>query len=308
MSTIFKTNSGIFNSLQADQVSITGQILISGQPIATESYVTNTIQGGVDYPSQINSISGTLNLATGNINQISGALVDLINDDNEDDAVLRAVSGEVGIISGTLNLATGNIEQISGAVQNLNATSTTFTNSDLETYLGGRLQTHIIPSGSEIFDIGQAQNKIRHLYLSDNSLHIGETKISATEQGEIVFPSGINCSGINISGPIGGVTPNQEKNSIQWDPVENKWVAGDKSSELESNLTTLSGHLYNFYKPENNIISNTSGSFSKLILQNHDTPQSKDSVGLKGEITYDDNYMYICTKDNTWKRLAFGEF
>ena len=301
MSAIFKTDSGIFNSLQANQVSITGQVIISGQPVATENYVINTVQGGVDYSSQINTISGNLDTATGNIDQISGAVEQLVNSEIADDTAFNTISGN-------LDTATGNIDQISGVVQNLSETSSSYSNSDLETYLNGRLETHIIPSGNSIYDIGSAENKIRHLYLSNNSLYIGNTSISATEQGEIVFPSGVDASGINISGPIGGVEPSQENNSIQWNSLEKKWIAGDKVTNLENNLTTTTGHLYSFYKEQDNIISNVSGSFNKLSFQNYTAPASSNSIGIKGEITYDDYYMYICVSENSWKRIPLSDF
>jgi lysyl-tRNA synthetase class II len=406
MSAIFKTDSGIFNSLEANEVSITGQITISGQPVATESYVTNITQGGINYSSEINSLSGKVDLATGDISQISGAIQVLINEEVSDDSRFNTISGKVDLatgdisqisgaiqvlineevsddsrfntisgkvdlatgdisqisgaiqvlineevsddsrfntisgkvdlatgdisqisgaiqvlineevsddsrfntISGKVDLATGDISQISGFVQNLSANLTTYSDTDVANYLDGNLDAHIIPDTNSTYDIGSAEYKIRHLYLSNNSLYIGNTSISSTEQGEITFPSGINASGINISGSIGGVNPSQENNSIQWDSTEKKWKAGDKITKLENNLTTTSGDLYSFYKPENNTISNVSGSFNKLNFQNYNTPENSNSIGSKGEITYDNDYMYICVSGDLWKRVALSDF
>jgi hypothetical protein len=54
------------------------------------------------------------------------------------------------------------------------------------------LTGHIIPDTNAAYDLGNAEYKIRHLFLSDNSLHIGGTTISAGDTlGEIQFPSGI---------------------------------------------------------------------------------------------------------------------
>ena len=48
--------------------------------------------------------------------------------------------------------------------------------------------THIIPKTNASFDIGSAEYKIRHLYLSDNSLWIGDKhKISITSDDKISF-------------------------------------------------------------------------------------------------------------------------
>ena len=45
-----------------------------------------------------------------------------------------------------------------------------YTDSDVSTYLNGNLDTHIIPDTNATYDIGSAEKKIRHFYLSDNSL------------------------------------------------------------------------------------------------------------------------------------------
>lgn len=37
---------------------------------------------------------------------------------------------------------------------------------------------HIIPNSNASFDIGNAEYKVRHLFLSDNSLQIGDTALS----------------------------------------------------------------------------------------------------------------------------------
>ena len=39
-------------------------------------------------------------------------------------------------------------------------------------------QGHIIPNSNASFDIGNAEYKVRHLYLSNNSLQIGDTALS----------------------------------------------------------------------------------------------------------------------------------
>ena len=40
------------------------------------------------------------------------------------------------------------------------------------------IDTHIIPSANAAYDLGSAEYKIRHLFLSDNSLTIGDTVFS----------------------------------------------------------------------------------------------------------------------------------
>ena len=51
---------------------------------------------------------------------------------------------------------------------------------------------HILPATSENFDIGSADKKVRHLYLSDNSLKIGDNISLSAEGNKLNLPSGIN--------------------------------------------------------------------------------------------------------------------
>lgn len=52
---------------------------------------------------------------------------------------------------------------------------------------------HMLPATNSNFDIGSAEKKIRHLYLSDNSLNIGDLNISAdNDLGSLVLPQSIH--------------------------------------------------------------------------------------------------------------------
>lgn len=44
---------------------------------------------------------------------------------------------------------------------------------------------------------------------------------------------------------------------------------------------------------------------SRPILPTH-TPASATAAGTLGEVTWDANYIYVCTATNTWKRVAIG--
>ena len=76
------------------------------------------------------------------------------------------------------------------------------------------LTGHIIPDTNAAYDLGNAEYKIRHLFLSDNSLHIGDTTISAGDTlGDIQFPSGITVTKNSIfNGHVGIGTANPEHN------------------------------------------------------------------------------------------------
>jgi hypothetical protein len=40
------------------------------------------------------------------------------------------------------------------------------------------------------------------------------------------------------------------------------------------------------------------------LISNDFTPSSATDTGTKGQIAYDDNYIYVCVETNTWKRSA----
>ena len=83
--------------------------------------------------------------------------------------------------------------------------------------------THLLPTDNETYDIGSAEKKIRHLFLSDNTLNIGSQSISADSEG-IVMPAvtigtgtnkvvlsataegGLKQAGINSSGVAAPIT------------------------------------------------------------------------------------------------------
>jgi hypothetical protein len=68
--------------------------------------------------------------------------------------------------------------------------------------LGGTMISHIIPDTDAAYDLGSADYKIRHLFLSDNSLHIGDVSISRTSANTLT------CNGTWVGNVTGNVTGN----------------------------------------------------------------------------------------------------
>ena len=83
---------------------------------------------------------------------------------------LLQVSNNNSGIDGTVR----SIEDGEGTVSPLGLSDTTI-----------QISGHIIPSSNASFDLGNAEYKIRHLFLSDNSLYIGDTVISSTDATNI---------------------------------------------------------------------------------------------------------------------------
>ncbi|MGH0775287.1 BppU family phage baseplate upper protein [Bacillus mobilis] len=46
----------------------------------------------------------------------------------------------------------------------------------------------------------------------------------------------------------------------------------------------------------------------RIRIQSTKTPASATDTGLKGDICYDANFMYVCVADNTWKRMPLSSW
>ena len=81
--------------------------------------------------------------------------------------------------------------------------------ADVATYLNGNLDSHIIPDTNATYDIGSAEYKIRHLYLSSTSMYMGDNdvpiQLSADEKSLAINSVPLKVStAINdlVAGPI----------------------------------------------------------------------------------------------------------
>ena len=87
---------------------------------------------------------------------------------------------------------------------------------------------HIIPSSNAAFDIGNAEYKVRHLFLSDNSIQIGDTVLSEnTFKNNTRFVSQAPTSSIS-SGNKGDIA--QDNDYIYFCFVDNNWCRVQKST------------------------------------------------------------------------------
>lgn len=99
-----------------------------------------------------------------------------------------------------------------GSVNNLTAndvTANTFT-SNGQFSMGG----HILPTSNADYDIGSADYKVRHLFLSDNSLHIGDHAIRPNENGDLMNAKRDRSGGdpyVNLSGIPAGSGAGQNR-------------------------------------------------------------------------------------------------
>ena len=82
------------------------------------------------------------------------------------------------------------------------------------------------------------------------------------------------------------------------------YVIHSPSSNAQSQKITVASFFGNV---STNAVFNANVSFmGKVMLSNTAAPTSASATGTKGEIRYDDGYIYICTATNTWKRAAIS--
>ena len=98
-------------------------------------------------------------------------------------------------------------------------------------FVAGSFSEHILPSANDTYDIGNAEKKIRDLYVSDNSLHIGDHTMSADSEG-INIPAlklGTGSNRVKLTAnaegklrqirTVGGVAQTEEGISSDADPI-----------------------------------------------------------------------------------------
>ena len=88
-------------------------------------------------------------------------------------------AGEMGIETDTnkFKFGDGSTAWTSLSYGEVNS-SGSYGDSDVSSYLNGGWNFHLIPDTNATYDIGSAEKKVRHFYLSPNSLTIGDTPFS----------------------------------------------------------------------------------------------------------------------------------
>ena len=86
-------------------------------------------------------------------------------------------------------------------------------------------------------------------------------------------------------------------------------------SDEDMIVATANGAVTLYYNDAPKVATTTDGidvtgnatiSGDSIIIETSKTPSSASDTGTKGQIAYDDNYIYVCTATNTWKRVAIS--
>ena len=171
----------------------------------------------------------------------------------------------------------------------------TYGDTDVAAYLNTNLDTHIIPNTNATYDIGSAEKKIRHFYLSNNSLYIGDELNTLSTSGNTLL---FNGEQVQV-GSGGGTAYDQSLNTT--DVVE---FAGITTSELTitgvGNTTITSGANVQLNSP--NRVEVTQSPFRLA----HMTNAERDTIiAVDGDMIYntDDSNFQVYTQGQ-WFRLS----
>jgi len=168
------------------------------------------------------------------------------------------------------------------------------------TSMGGTMTAHIIPSENAQFDLGNAERKIRHLFLSDNSLWVGDNHKISIQEGKMKFKKmGLNTLPTELQG---------------------KGIADDPSTLGIKRLEELSHQHGLFNNPDfavTDLIQETdfeddAGALDKVELPQQ-SPLADPATLPLGTMVYDmseHNVKVVASDDdgatNIWKTLSFS--
>ena len=170
-----------------------------------------------------------------------------------------------------------------------------------------RMDGHIIPTTNEIYDLGSAEYKIRHLFLSDNSLWIGDDHKIDISGGKMKFKKrkkdGVPQSIIDAGGDAEGATAHAGVTLLS-EMTLHHW----KQYALTKNVKNRgvgNARIEDIFGPNQTDFDVDRDSSS--IEEATSTPSNGDK-GRKGEMRFTASHLYICisgtgNNDSTWKKV-----
>jgi hypothetical protein len=174
----------------------------------------------------------------------------------------------------------------------------------------------IIPATNNTYNIGSSSsNKWRNLYLSDK-IYFNSTSLTVDGTGSLIL------NGVAVATPggaqvnsnwnaVSGVAQILNKPTIPTDVNQLNDVDGLLGTAITSTgstppathpegtlwYDTVSGRIY-VYFDASWIDASPKGVASSIMSGT----KASNATGTAGQISYDANYIYICTTTNTWKR------
>ena len=151
------------------------------------------------------------------------------------------------------NITVNDISANDISANDISANDVSFNNVKANQISAFRMNGHIIPTSNANFDLGNAEYKIRHLFLSDNSLWIGDDHKIDISGGELRFkkrnkkrvPKAIIDSGIDVNTAINGVETLVGKSGIENFTLDDWYKWARQSNDFINNAAGGNGDVNN---------------------------------------------------------------
>ena len=101
--------------------------------------------------------------------------------------------------------------------------------------MGGTMTTHILPDTNAAYDLGNAEYKIRHLFLSNNSIYMGDNGASIKAEGTAIVVQDLKTGDLHLD--------NTHRNGNSVDGTKGSWTFQEGADELYL-LNNVSGKKY----------------------------------------------------------------
>jgi len=209
------------------------------------------------------------------------------------------VDADVDTHLNTSTAVTGEVLSWTGTDYDWVAQSTgggsSYGDTDVATYLNGNLDTSIIPDTNAQYDLGNAEFKIRHLYLSDNSIYMGDAENTLRTSGTTLL---FNGEAVQV-GAGGGTAYDQSLNT-----TDGVTFASVTTSELTvtglGNTTISSGADVELSSP--NRVGVTQSPFRLAHMSN---AERDTFIAADGDMIYNvEDMNFQVYKQGVWYRLS----
>jgi len=201
-SSVFYTagNVGLGTSTPTHQLDVVGGIRSSAGLTTTTLVSTSVTSGSV---SSTNLVGTNATIASGlftNANVTTGTVGTLVST-TATITNANVTTGTVGtLVSSNANVTTGTVGTLVSS--NANLSNANLTTATIGSFVAGSgtIGGHLVPSTNIIYDLGSSSLRWRDLYLSGNTIHLGEKQLSLTgdvfQMEKISITSTIDASSI----------------------------------------------------------------------------------------------------------------
>lgn len=197
--------------------------------------------------------------------------------------------------------SSGNLS-INPALDITNAITVTYSINDF--YLNGTVNKDIIVKEGEtyVFDVSDSSNSGKVMKFS--------TTADGTHGGGSDYTTNIITSGTpgNANATV-TITVNSNTPAVLYYYENTTAGAGGKITKVVEGIVYVDGKMgIKQSTPTTELEVNGTTKTSSLIVSSSSPPASSTTTGVKGTITYNNDYLYICIATDTWKRVALDTF